>query len=304
MSDIRIGMIGLGNMGGRMTSRLVDAGHAVLGYDLDTSAAQRQGATGAASVAELVQGVDHVLISLPDSRAVESVVLGDDGVLAHCRQGQVVIDLSTSAPESTQRIAAALAERGVAMLDAGISGGAAAADKGELVLMVGGDASSLADARPTLDPFSARVFHMGPSGAGHTAKLLNNFLNAVSLAATSEVMVAGKQAGLDLHTLLEVLNASSGANFATQNRFPHIVDGDYLEGGLTSTLMMKDVVLYVQRLRELGVPSLNAPGPMASFALANALGYADDISNRVVDAIGDAAGGVRLHDRDSTKGQA
>jgi 3-hydroxyisobutyrate dehydrogenase len=187
------------------------------------------------------------------------------------------------------------------MLDAGISGGAAAADQGSLALMVGGDASVLDDARPTLDPFSARVFHMGPSGAGHTTKLLNNFLNAVSLAATAEVMVAGKQAGLDLHTLLDVLNASSGVNFATQNRFPRIVDGDYLEGGLSSTLMMKDVVLYVERLRELGVPSLNAAGPMASFALANALGYADAISNRVVDAIGDVAGGVRLHDPDSTK---
>ena len=162
--------------------------------------------------------------------------------------------------------------------------------------MVGGTAADLDAVRPTLAPFSARLFHMGESGAGHTAKLLNNFLNAVNLSASAEVMVAGKKAGLDLHVLLDVINASSGANWATQNRFPHIVDGDYLEGGLTSKLMTKDVVLYVDQLRALGVASLNSAGPLASFGLAANLGYADQISNRVVDAIGDVSGGVRLTD--------
>ena len=138
---------------------------------------------------------------------------------------------------------------------------------------------------------------MGASGTGHTAKLLNNFLNAVSLAATAEVMVAGKKAGLDLHQLLEVFNSSSGVNFATLNRFPKIVDGDYLEGGLSGRLMTKDILLYVDHVRELGVASLNAAGPLASFGLASALGYGDMISNKVVDAIGDVSGGTRLHDK-------
>ena len=137
---------------------------------------------------------------------------------------------------------------------------------------------------------------MGGSGAGHTTKLLNNFLNAVSLAATAEVMVAGKKAGLDLHRLLEAFNSGSGVNFATQNRFPKIVDGDYLEGGLTSRLMTKDVVLYLDLVRALGVASLNSSGPLASFGLATALGYGDKISNRVVDAIGDVSGGIRLNE--------
>jgi 3-hydroxyisobutyrate dehydrogenase-like beta-hydroxyacid dehydrogenase len=118
----------------------------------------------------------------------------------------------------------------------------------------------------------------------------------VSLAATAEVMVAGRKAGLDLTVLLDVINASSGVNFASLNRFPRIVKGDYLEGGLTSALMMKDVLLYLDHVRELGVPSLNAAGPVASFGLANSTGYADRISNRVVDAIGDLAGGIRVHD--------
>jgi 3-hydroxyisobutyrate dehydrogenase-like beta-hydroxyacid dehydrogenase len=138
---------------------------------------------------------------------------------------------------------------------------------------------------------------MGPSGSGHVAKLINNFLNAVSLAATAEAMIAGRKAGLDLRQLLEVVNASSGVNFATLNRFPRIVEGDYLEGGLTSDLMAKDVMLYLDLVRELGVTSLNGPPCLAAFHLAAALGYGDQISNRVVDALGDIAGGVRVHDQ-------
>jgi len=295
MNGNRIGFIGLGNMGGRMTRRLTGAGIDVVGFDTDREAASRWGATAAASTAAVVEGADVILMSLPDSKVVERVVLGEGGVLPGCRDGQIVVDLSTAAASSTRRIAAALAERGVAYVDAGISGGAAAAEKGTLTLMVGGDPAVIDRLGWVFAPIARKVVVMGASGAGHTTKLLNNFLNAVSLAATAEVMVAGRKAGLDLHRLLEVLNASSGVNFATLNRFPKIVDGDYLEGGLTGKLMTKDVVLYTDLLHELGVASLNAAGPMATFGLATALGYGDVISNRVVDAIGDVSGGVRLH---------
>jgi 3-hydroxyisobutyrate dehydrogenase-like beta-hydroxyacid dehydrogenase len=104
-------------------------------------------------------------------------------------------------------------------------------------------------------------------------------------------------AELDLPQLLDVINSSSGVNFATLNRFPRIVTGDYLEGGLTSRLMTKDVTLYLELVGRLGVPSLNSAGPLASFGLAENLGYGDQISNRVVDAIGDVSGGVRLSER-------
>jgi len=295
MSKARIGFIGLGNMGGRMTKCLVAAGHPVLGHDTAADRAAACGATAAASVREVVAGSDYILLSLPDSRAIEAVVEGPDGVLAHARKGQVLIDLSTAAPSSTLRLNARLAERGVSLIDAGVSGGAAAAEKGALTLMVGGDEAQVEAARWVFAPISHKIFYMGASGAGHTAKLLNNFLNAVSLAATAEVMVAGKKAGLDLQLLLAALNNSSGINFATLNRFPKIVDGDYLEGGLTGKLMTKDVLLYIDCARELGVASLNAAGPLASFGLGTALGYGDQISNRVVDAIGDMSGGVRLH---------
>ena len=290
----RVGIIGVGNMGGRMTRRLVDAGISVLGYDGDPARPPAAGAQAATSVRDLVERTDIVLLSLPDSRVVEAVVEGSDGILAACRPGQTVVDLSTSAASSTIRLNGLFKDRGAHFIDAGISGGAAAAERGTLTLMIGGDAEAIDAVRWVFAPISSKTVHMGESGGGHTTKLLNNFLNAVSLAATAEVMVAARKAGLDLHRFLDVVNSSSGVNFATMNRFPHIVDGNYLEGGLTSRLMTKDIVLYLERANELGVASLNASGPLASFGLATALGYGDLISNRVVDAIGDVSGGVRL----------
>jgi 3-hydroxyisobutyrate dehydrogenase len=296
----RIGIVGVGNMGGRISRRIVAAGHELAGYDPDSAQLERAGVGAAASVGALVESADVVLLSLPDSTVVEAVVLGDGGILASCRAGQIVVDLSTAAPSSTVELHARLGERSVELVDAGISGGAAAAEKGRLTIMAGGSKEALERVRPILETFSARIFYMGASGSGHTAKLLNNFLNGVSLTATAEVMVAARKAGLDLHTFLDVVNSSSGANWATQNRFPHIVEGDYLEGGLTGNLMLKDLTLYVDLARALGVPSLNATGPVAAFGLAAGLGYGDQISNRVVDAIGDLAGGVRLHDEGVT----
>jgi 3-hydroxyisobutyrate dehydrogenase len=297
VTTARIGVVGLGNMGSRMARCIVDADREVLGFDPRPEAVTDAGASPAAGAAEVVAGSDVVLLSLPDSRVVESVVYVDEAFLAAVRPGQVLVDLSTASPESTRRIAADLAERGATYLDAGISGGAAAAEKGALTLMVGGDAEALEQVRPVLDLFSASIHRCGDSGAGHTVKLLNNFLNAIALSATSEVMVAAKKADLDLATVLDVLNASSGVNFATLNRFPKIITGDYLKGGLTNTLMLKDVTLYLELLADLGVTSLHASGPTASFGLARALGYADEISNTVVDAIGDVSGGIRLHDQ-------
>jgi 3-hydroxyisobutyrate dehydrogenase len=291
-----VGFVGLGNMGGRMTRRLVEAGIAVVGFDPRPGAAQACGADPAESPADVARRARVLLMSLPDSHVVEPVVRGPDGLLAGAGPGATIVDLSTSSPSSTSALHTEAAAAGVHYLDAGVSGGAAAADKGTLTIMAGGDGDALAEIAWVFEPIAAHVHHMGESGAGHTTKLLNNFLNGVTLAATAEVMVAGRKAGLDLVQLLEVLNSSTGVSFATRNRFPHIVRGDYLEGGLTGRLMTKDIALYVDLVGRLGVPSLNAAGPLASFGLAENLGYGDQISNRVVDAIGDVAGGVRVHD--------
>jgi 3-hydroxyisobutyrate dehydrogenase len=292
---VTIGVVGLGNMGARIARRLVAGGEDVVGFDLDAARAADAGARASTSLGELAGAADVVLLSLPDSTAIEAVV---DELEGRLREGQVVVDLSTAAPASTVAIHDRLAARGVAYVDAGISGGAAAAEKGSLTIMAGGDPDALDRVRPILAHFAQHVHHMGPSGSGHVAKLINNFLNGVSLAATAEAMVAARKAGLDLRQLLDVLNTSSGVNFATLNRFPRIVEGDYLEGGLTSNLMAKDLLLYLDLARELEMTSIEGPPCLAAFHLAAALGYGDEISNRVVDAIGDIAGGVRINDQE------
>ena len=291
-----VGIVGAGNMGGRIGRRVHDARTPILGFDTDAAQVRAAGIPPADSLAGLVGMVDVILLSLPDSSVVEAVVLGEDGIAAHAREGQVVVDLSTSSPPSTVAIHEHLAQAGVEFLDAGISGGAKAADDGTLTLMVGGSEAALDRVRPVLDHFAGKVFHMGAPGSGHVAKLLNNFLNGVALAATSEVMVAARKSGLELERFLDVLNNASGVNFATLNRFPSIIKGDYLEGGLTGELMAKDLRLYLEHVARIGAPTFSGPACLATFEVANAAGYGDAISNRVVDALGDLAGGVRLQD--------
>ena len=213
------------------------------------------------------------------------------------RDGQIVVDLSTAAPASTLAIHERLAGPRRRLPRRRDLGGAAGAEAGTLTIMAGGEPDALDAVRPVLAHFAGTVHHMGASGSGHTAKLINNFLNAISLAATAEATTAGRKAGLDLRQLLEVVNASSGVNFATLNRFPKIVEGDYLEGGLNDKRPDgQGRCVYLDLVRELGVTSLNGPPCLAAFHLAAALGYGDQISNRVVDALGDIAG-VRVHDQ-------
>jgi 3-hydroxyisobutyrate dehydrogenase len=293
---VKIGVIGLGNMGGRIARRIIDGGEDVVGHDADPGRATAAGVAPAGSPAGVATNADVVLLSLPDSRVVESVI---ESLHDATRAGQVLVDLSTAAPSSTRAIHERLAARDVAYVDAGISGGAAAAEKGTLTIMAGGDPGALDRVRPILAHFAQHVHHMGESGSGHVAKLINNFLNGVSLAATAEAMVAARKSGLDLRQFLEVVNTSSGVNFATLNRFPRIIEGDYLEGGLTSNLMAKDLMLYLDLARELEMTSIEGPPCLAAFHLAAALGYGDQISNRVVDALGDIAGGVRIQDQEA-----
>lgn len=296
MTGQSVGMIGCGNMGGRIARRLIETGVDVVGYDPNAAQLERFGIPPAASIAELVKERSVIFCSLPNSRIVENVLIGADSVQAHAIAGQVVLDLSTSSPASSRHIHAALAEQGVRFIDAGVSGGPAAARRGKLTLMAGGDESALEGIRWAIDPFCSTVHYMGSPGAGHTTKLLNNFLNAVSLSSAAEAMIAARVAGLDLRKFLEVLNQSTGQNHATLHRFPYIIDGNYLEGGLTVGLMLKDLLLYEELADDLSVSTFNAAGSLAAFRAARGLGYNDQVSNRVVDALGDLAGGTRVSD--------
>jgi 2-hydroxy-3-oxopropionate reductase len=194
-----VGFIGVGMMGTPMLRNLVEAGHNVVAYDIDPEAMRRAeegGAEVASSLREIAETCDPVITILPRSDDVEEVVLGPGGILEHGREGQVLIDMTTAYPLSTKRIAGALSEKGMRMLDAPVSGGVTGAEKGTLSIMVGGDTDLFELCRPLLEAMGRNIFHMGGVGSGHTMKAVNNFLSACTVTATSEAMALATKAGL------------------------------------------------------------------------------------------------------------
>jgi 3-hydroxyisobutyrate dehydrogenase len=253
----RLGFVGLGNMGTPMCRRLLEAGYRVAVYDVERARMAHlveAGAEPVDSVAVLGLLCDIALLSLPTSHIIEEVVLGSDGLAATMRTGTVLIDLSSAQPSSTRRLAAALASRGIAMLDAPVSGGVPRALDGTLAVMVGGDREVFERCRPILEVISSTQFHVGGSGAGHLTKALNNLLSATTLASAAEVALLAERAGLDLKQFIEVVNNSSGRSNSTEVKFPrYILTGTFADGFALS-LMMKDVDIALQTASELDVP--------------------------------------------------
>ena len=256
MSDPHtIAFIGLGNMGAPMALNLRKANHTVRAFDLSASAcsaAAAQGLVISASAAEAVTGADVVISMLPASRHVESLYLGDAGLLSKIAKGTLVIDSSTIAPASSRKVAEAAQASGLPFLDAPVSGGTAGAAGGTLTFMIGGDASDLERATPILKCMGANLFHAGAVGAGQATKLCNNMLLAVLMIGTSEALTLGQSLGLDPKVLSEVMRRSSGGNWALEkyNPMPGVMDGVPASrgygGGFGSDLMLKDLGLAVE----------------------------------------------------------
>lgn len=240
-----VGFIGLGNMGHPMASRLRDAQ-----VDLCVQDARREHARAFArgpvrsadTARALADATDIILMSLPTPDAVRSVVAGPEG-LVHGRRAKLVIDLSTVGPATAIACAADLAGSGIAFLDAPVSGGVSGATKGTLALMASGAAGDFERALALLQHLG-KVFLVGDRpGQGQAAKLLNNLLSAVAMAATAEVMALGVKVGLDARVLLDVFNASSGRNTATTDKFPRSVLDRSFNFGFRTVLLHKDVRL-------------------------------------------------------------
>jgi 3-hydroxyisobutyrate dehydrogenase-like beta-hydroxyacid dehydrogenase len=195
-----------------------------------------------------------VVICVSDTPDVEDVLFGSKGAADGARPGQLVIDCSTISPSATRTFAERLRERGVAMVDAPVSGGSEGAQKATLTIFCGGEAEDVERARPILEAFAKRVIPTGPTGSGHTMKLLNNFLSATTMAATNEAIAFGETVGLDMATMLEVLNASSGRSAATADKFPEYVLTRRYAAGFTNSLMAKDLRLYLAEVGGQGTP--------------------------------------------------
>jgi 3-hydroxyisobutyrate dehydrogenase len=244
---------GLGNMGFPMTVRLLEAGVAVRGFDLSPVARERFAAAGG-TLADPGDpaDADTLVLMLPNSDVVEHVLL-TDGLAAALRPGTRIIDMSSSEPLRTQDLAARLAADGLVLLDAPVSGGVSGAERGTLAIMVGGAEEDVAAVTPLLDHLG-RPSRVGPVGAGHALKALNNLLSATHLWATSEAMLVGERFGLDPEVMLETINGSSGRSGSTQNKWPNfILPGGY-DSGFGLQLMLKDMRIATGLAHRLGVP--------------------------------------------------
>src|SRR5437588_1868432 len=273
---LRLAFIGVGNMGGRMSRRLLAAGHRLAVYDPNRALVETLAAAGAVapgSPAEAANDAEVVLLSLPTPAIVEAVVSGEDGVLRTAKPGTTVIDMSTGDPGTAQRVEAACRAAGVNFLDAPVSRGVVGAEQGTLVIMVGGDAEVLEAARPVLSALGTDIIHVGGSGSGQVAKLCNNMLSAINMQALGEVLVTGVKAGVDLKVLASVLMAGTGNSWGLSNHLPATIFAGDEATRFALELMHKDVWLFMRAAEEQGVATPLAATAAQTLRMAKSEGY-------------------------------
>jgi 3-hydroxyisobutyrate dehydrogenase len=256
---MKIGFLGLGNMGAPMAANLLKAGHSLVVFDLNEKSVASLAALGAASAngpqALAASGVELVITMLPAAAHVKAVYLGDKGLLAAVPRGVMLVDCSTIDPHTAREVAAAAAARGNPMVDAPVSGGTGGAEAGTLTFMVGGSEADFATVRPVLAQMGKNIIHCGGAGNGQVAKVANNMLLGISMIGAAEAMALGVALGMDAKVLAGVINTSSGRCWSTEvyNPWPGVVDsapaGRGYTGGFGSDLMLKDLGLATEAAR-------------------------------------------------------
>ena len=253
--ETKIGLMGLGLMGRPMGMNLLKAGYPLTVWNRTASRADELIAAGAklaASPRELTASSDFVISIVSDPPALESILWGSDGAMQSMKRGSTYVDSSTVSPGLARKIAAACAERGVRFLDAPVTGGDWGAKKGELVFMVGGDASALADAEPVLRVLGKKWFHLGPNGAGQTIKLAMNLILALEVDALAEALALVTAAGLEGEKLVEVMQSSMARAGVLDVKAPNLLKGEYTPS-FPLRLMHKDMRLGLELAKQLNV---------------------------------------------------
>jgi 3-hydroxyisobutyrate dehydrogenase len=240
-----VGFIGLGRMGSLMSAHLERAGFQVQTWD-------KVAQGNRASAREAAAGADVLVTMVPDGKAVAHAVAA---ALPGLKRGAVVVDMSSSDPATTRKLARMLAAKGIAMVDAPVSGAVAKARDGTLAIMVGGKESDIARVRPVLEKMGTEIFHCGETGAGHATKALNNYLGAAGTIAGFEALLIGKAFGLDPKTLVDVINASTGKNSTTERKIPQQILTKAFASGFKLALMSKDVGIAAQLAQDTRVPA-------------------------------------------------
>ena len=252
---MEIGFIGLGKMGFPMARRLIEAKHQLVVHDARRESVERLvalGAQAAASPKEVADRTETVMASLPSLQISLDVATGRNGVIEGNRVRRLV-DLSTTGSQMAVRIHGLLAAKNIVQIDSPVSGGVGGAEKGTLAVMVSGPRSDFALVKPALDVIGKVFFISEKPGAGQTMKLANNYLSATAMLATSEAVVMGVKAGLDPSVMIDVINAGSGLNTASRDKFPKSVLPRTFDYGFATALMVKDVRLCLEEMRGMGL---------------------------------------------------
>ena len=270
MTAPALGFVGLGTMGVPMASNLLKHGYPVRVWARRPEAMDplvAAGATAGTSPADVAAHTDIILTMVTDGRAVEEVMLGENGVLYGSRPGALAIDHSTIAPDAARQVATALAARGIDMLDAPVSGGAAAARAGTLAIMIGGRDSAVTRARPILSCYAAAIVHVGPNGAGQVAKACNQICTIVNQLGAAEAMLLAERAGVDPSRVKDVLMAGFGASRMLDLQAPKMIARDF-DGKVESRLHYKDIQIVLALAESLG---LRLPASAAAADVLDAL---------------------------------
>jgi len=259
---MRVGFIGLGNMGRPMAANLAKAGTDMIVYDIDRATVdgfvKEFDVSPANGLAAVAQQADIVITIVPTGKDVARIVLGegaDDGLMANMEKGKLLVDMSSSDPTGTVELAKTLAGNGIAMVDAPVSGGVRRAVDGSLAIMVGGAKDELARCQSLFDIMGGQVFKCGPVGSGHALKALNNMLSAIGLAAAGEALLIGRKFGLDPAVMVDTINLSSGRNNATEVKFHQFVLNEAYSAGFNNGLMVKDLTTAQDLARATGTPA-------------------------------------------------
>lgn len=267
-----LGFVGLGRMGAPMATRLADAGYRMIVCDPDPHAVApfvARGAMRADSPAAVASNSDAVLLCLPTPDVVRVATLGEQGIV-HGSQARTVIDLGTTGPSMARIVAHELAARNITLVDAPVTGGIAGAAAGTLAVMVSCPAGTFADAEPILERLG-RVYYTGVApGLAQVAKLANNLLSAAALAISSEALAMGVKAGIEPRLLIDIINAGSGRNSATEDKFPRAILPGTFDFGMPTGLFLKDVRLCLDEAESLGVPMVAGAAVRQMFAVTRA----------------------------------
>ena len=254
---MELGYVGLGAMGGALARRLMLT-HKLRVFDLRPDVVASFAADGAIPVqdcASLARECDVVLLCLPRSADVRTAIFGPGGLIEGLEPGKILVDQTTGDPDVTRAMAAELAERGITLIDAPVSGGPAGAEAGTIAIMAGGSVESFEKVKPSLESISPNVMHCGDIGNGHVVKLVNNTIAAVNRVGMLEAVAMGRKYGLSLETMSDVINKSSGRSAATERALPALIEGKP-SSNFALALMLKDVSLATQLGSNCGAPML------------------------------------------------